>query len=120
MEERGREMQGRKRPTIGMMVSGIMDDFTRPACKGAMKIARELDVNLIVIPGKYIDRDVSDNPDLAYEYQYSSGFSFVKPENLDAVIIAAGSIGCFASREKIKEMIEQFQGIPCVLISYQL
>lgn len=120
MEERGREMQGRKRATIGMMVSGIMDDFTRPACKGAMKIARELDVNLIVIPGKYIDRDVSDNPDLAYEYQYSSGFSFAKPENLDAVIIAAGSIGCFASREKIREMIEQFQGIPCVLISYQL
>ena len=37
MEERGREMQERKRFTIGMMVSGIMDDFTRPACKGAMK-----------------------------------------------------------------------------------
>ena len=113
-------MAGRKRPTIGMMVSGIMDDFTRPACKGAMKIAREMDVNLIVIPGKYIDRDVSDNPDLAYEYQYSSGFSFAKPENLDAVIVAAGSIGCFASRERIKEMIGRFQGIPCVLISYQL
>lgn len=40
-----------------MMVSGIMDDFTRPACKGAMKIARELDVNLIVILGKYIARE---------------------------------------------------------------
>ena len=26
MEERGREMQGRKRSTIGMMVSGIMED----------------------------------------------------------------------------------------------
>ena len=113
-------MAGRKQPTIGMMVSGIMDDFTRPACKGAMKIAKELDVNLIVIPGKYIDRDVSDNPDLAYEYQYSSGFSFAKPENLDAVIVAAGSIGCFTSRERIRELISQFKGIPCVLISYQL
>lgn|GEM_PF-5473106 len=50
-------MQGRKRSTIGMMVSGIMDDFTRPACKRAMKIARELDVNLIVILGKYIARE---------------------------------------------------------------
>lgn len=57
MEERGREMQGRKRSTIGMMVSGIMDDFTRPTCKRAMKIARELDVNLIVILGKYIARE---------------------------------------------------------------
>lgn len=40
-----------------MMVSSIMDDFTRPACKGAMKIARGLDVNLIVILGKYIARE---------------------------------------------------------------
>lgn len=53
MEERGREMQGRKRSTIGMMVSGITDDFTRPACKRAMK----MDVNLIVILGKYIARE---------------------------------------------------------------
>ena len=53
------------------MVSGIMDDFTRIICKGVMKAARRRGVNLVIFPAKYVDRDVSDNLDLRYEYQYA-------------------------------------------------
>lgn len=110
----------KKRLTIGVLVGGITDEFTRLVCRGAMRMAKQMDVNIVAFPGKYIDRDVSGKPDLAYEYQYNSIFSYAKRENLDAVVVAAGSIGCFASRENIAKLMRTFDGIPCVLVAYKL
>ncbi|MGN0377801.1 MAG: LacI family DNA-binding transcriptional regulator, partial [Suilimivivens sp.] len=110
----------RRRVTIGILVSGITDEFSKLICRGAMQMAKQLDVNLVVFPGKYLDRDVSAQPDLIYEYQFNTIFSFARKENVDAIIVAAGSIGCFTSRESIANMLKQFQGIPCILISYKL
>lgn len=110
----------KKRYTIGVLVGGIRDEFTRYICKGIFQQARMLDVNIVVFPGKYIDRDLSDNRNLAYEYQYSTIFSYAKKENVDALIIAAGSIGCFTTEERIKEMLEQYTGIPCILAATKI
>ena len=59
----------KRRLTIGVLVSGITDEFTKLICRGAMQLAKQMDVNIVALPGKYIDRDVSDKPDLMYEYQ---------------------------------------------------
>ena len=40
------------RKTIGVMVGGITDDFTRFLCKGLREAAKEQDVNMVVLPGK--------------------------------------------------------------------
>lgn len=109
-----------RRLTVGVLVSGITDDFSKLISRGAMQMAKQLDANIVVLPGKYLNRDVSDNSDLMYEYQFNTIFSFAKKENLDAIIVAAGSIGCFASRKCIAEMLKQFQDIPCILIAYKL
>ena len=45
------------RKTIGVMVGGITDDFTRFLCKGLRAAAKEQDVNMVVLPGKFLDRD---------------------------------------------------------------
>jgi len=45
------------RKTIGVMVGGITDDFTRFLCKGLREAAKEQDVNMVVLPGKFLDRD---------------------------------------------------------------
>lgn len=111
---------GNRRLTIGVLVSGIMDDFSKLVCRGALQMAKQLDVDIVVFPGKYINRDVSADPDLMYEYQFNTIFSYAKAENVDAIIVAAGSIGCFTSKENVAGMLEQFQGIPCILISYKL
>ena len=55
-----------------------------------------------------------------YEYQFNTIFSYAKKENVDAIIVAAGSIGCFAPRENIAQMMKMFDGIPCVLVSYKM
>ena len=68
------------RKTIGVMVGGITDDFTRFLCKGLREAAKEQDVNMVVLPGKFLDRDYAQNTDIMYEYQYDTLFSSVQKE----------------------------------------
>lgn len=68
----------RKRITVGVLVSGILDEFTEYICKGIMHVAKMQDVNVIIFPGKYLDRDLSENRDLMYEYQYGTVFSYAR------------------------------------------
>lgn len=110
----------KKRITVGVLVSGILDEFTKYVCKGVMEAARALDVNVVIVPGKYIDRDLSGQADLMYEYQYNTVFSYIKKENVDVLVAAAGSIGCFTSKKKLKELFVQYDGIPCVLVASKL
>lgn len=109
-----------ERKTIGILVGGVMDDFTKVLCKGLRNAAEEYNVNLIVLPGKFIDRDYADNLEIMYEYQYSTVFSCATKENLDGIIVAANCIGCFATKERLKDFMHQFDGIPCVLVSSQI
>ena len=109
-----------RRLTVGVLVSGIMDEFTVAVCRGVMQTAKMLDVNVVVLPGKYLDRDLRDNAELMYEYQYNTIFSYIKKENVDAIIAATGSIGCSTSKERMEEMMAQYREIPCVLVASKM
>ena len=108
------------RLTIGVLVSGIMDDFTRLLCKGILQQAEKENVNIVVFPGKYLDRDFSSNPDIMYEYQFLTVFSYIKKENIDGIIAASNCIGCFAKSQRMEAFMHQFDGIPCVLAASKL
>lgn len=110
----------RTKKTIGVLVGGITDDFTRFLCKGLRKAANEQDVNFVVLPGKFLDRDDTENLDIMYEYQYETLFSSVHKETLDGIIVAANCIGCYTTKERLVEFMHQFDGIPCVLVSSDL
>lgn len=109
-----------KRITIGLLVSGIMDKFTESVCKGVMNAARKANVNLVVFPCKYLDRDLTEKKEIMYEYQYNTLFSYARRENLDGLLISADSIGCYTSRERIEKVLEQYRGIPSVLIASKI
>lgn len=113
-------MDKEKKFTVGLLVSGIMDDFSTSVCRGVIKAARKAGIKLVIFPGKYLDRDFTERKEIWYEYQYNTIFSFVKREKLDAVLVSANSIGCFTTVEKLREMIDQYIGIPCVLIASKL
>lgn len=110
----------KRRLTIGVFVSGITDDFSILICRGIMQMAKQFDVDIIVLPGKYLNRDVTGHPELTYEYQNHTVFSYAQKENIDALIVAAGAIGCLTNKESIANLLEQFSGIPCILIAYKL
>ncbi len=112
--------QSGKRITVGLLVSGIMDKYTESVCKGVMQAAKKADVNLVVLPCKYLDRDLTEKKEIMYEYQYNTLFAYARKDNLDALLISADSIGCYTSRERIQEVLEQYQGIPSVLIASKI
>ncbi len=109
-----------KKLTIGVLVSGILDDFTEHICNGIMAEARANNVDVLIFPGKYIDRDLTDDRELMYEYQYGTVFSYIQKGCLDALIVAADCIGCFTTPERIHHLLQQFDGIPCVLIASKI
>lgn len=39
-------MKGKKRYTVGVLVGGILDEFTKTVCMGAMRAAEKEDVNI--------------------------------------------------------------------------
>ena len=106
-----------KRLTIGLLVSGITEQFVIAVCKGVLHAAKQLDVNIVVLPGKYIDRDLSDNKEIMYEYQYNTLFSYAGADTVDAVIVMADVIGCFTTKEQIGHLLGKYDGIPCVLVA---
>lgn len=110
-------MSEKKRYTIGMFVSGITDYFTANLCRGVKRAAEELDLNVVVLPGKYLYRDFSDCPEYRYEYQYSTVFSHIDKENIDGLIIAAGCIGCMTTEEKLMRFLDRYKEIPSVLVA---
>jgi len=107
-----------KRLTIGFIVSGIMDAFTKDLCSGVRSALGE-DVNLMVIPVKYIDRDFSAIPD-PYEYQYKNIGSLVRSENVDGLLIAADCVGCLTTKDNLLKFMDQFKGIPTVLVASKI
>ena len=105
-----------KRKVIGMLVSGIADDFTVQTCRGVMRAAQNRAVDIVIIPGKYIERNLIDNKDLRYEYQYNTLFSYAADQRFDALLVTSGSIGCYADETKIQDFLQKLSGVPCVLI----
>lgn len=110
----------RKRITVGVLVSGILDEFTVYICKGILHAAKMQDVNVVVFPGKYLDRDLSENRDLMFEYQHGTVFSYARKENVDALIAATDCIGCHTDGKRMQEMMKQYEGIPCVLVASKM
>ena len=108
-----------KRITIGVLAGGILDDFTKVVSRGVLRAAKHFGVNVVVLPGKYLDRDLSDNRELRYEYQYNTIFSYAEKEKIDALLVMAGSIGYCVSTERMKNMLARYK-VPCVLIASEV
>ncbi|MCR4837944.1 MAG: GGDEF domain-containing protein [Eubacterium sp.] len=105
-----------KRKTICFLVSGLMDDFTIKLCNGVMSEASHLDINLVVVPVKYIDRDLTGLQD-KYEYQYKTNASNLLPENIDALLVAADCIGCLTTKENLMDFIHSLPKVPTVMVA---
>lgn len=113
-------MKRNKRVTIGFLVSGITDSFTEYMCRGVIRAAEEADVNLVILPGKYINRNLDDNREIMFEYQHNTIFSYARKDNLDALVIAADCIGVLTSKANVVRFLKEYDGIPCVLLASKI
>ncbi len=108
------------RLNIGLMISHLEDDFASAVCRGAIIGAKEIDANLFIFPGRYIDGVYADKKRTEYEYQYNTLFSYAFPDDIDVLLVLAGTIGNSLSGERKKEFLSQFRGIPVITIASEV
>lgn len=108
------------RLNIGLFTCHLDNDYALEICKGAEYAARELDVNLIVFPGMFLNASFNDPENELYDYQYNSIYYYAHPENLDALIVSVGSIAPFLSERDIHNFFSYFDGIPILTLENQV
>ncbi len=100
---------------IAYLIHELGDYYCKEIELGALQRAEEEDVNLVFLPGKFMDRPQS--AETRYEFQYNTLYDLVIEDNVDAVVIAADCIGNYSSRDKIEEFVHKYDEIPCVLVA---
>ena len=114
-------MANNNRYTVGLLVANITDPFSNNVAKGALLAAEDFDVNLVIVPGKYIDRDDQNNlRDCQYEYQYNALFSHVSSENLDYLVVCIGTIAYTSDTSRRIEILEQLGKTPILTVADKL
>lgn len=105
-----------KRFTIGLFICHLDNDYAYDICKGVDYAAKELDVNLVIFPGMYINAAYNDPANAKYDYQYNSVFYYAKPESIDALIISIGTIGTFLDDADTIAFLDRFKDIPILTL----
>ncbi|MBD5145857.1 MAG: GGDEF domain-containing protein [Ruminococcus sp.] len=109
-----------KRLNIGLMISHLEDDFASTVCRGAIQGAKEIDANLIIFPGRYIDAVYADKKRTEYEYQYNTLFSYAFREDIDVLLVLIGTIGSGMSYEKKLNFLKSMGDIPIITIASEI
>lgn len=100
---------------IGLLVSELEDRDVKKICIGASQAARDKDVTLCVLPGKYLQAEAED--DNPYAYQYAALFDYARDFGFDALIIDIDRIGKKVPILKKESLLKKFEGIPLLTLS---
>ncbi len=106
-----------KRLKLGLLVSHLEDIHTRELCRGATIAAKEMNIDLIIIPGRYLDPPSHNHLNDVLSSNYSAVFLLARELSLDGLVVSAGTIGCHISSEKLEKFLQCFDGIPMVTIA---
>ena len=70
-------MTNKKRYYIGLMIHHLENEYATEVLKGAISAAKELDINLIIMPGRGINAVADDEKYSIYDYQNSVIYNYV-------------------------------------------
>ena len=112
-------MMDKNRPTIGFLTCHLDNDYAFEICKGVEYAAEEADVNLVIMPGMYLNASYNDPVNAKYDYQYNSIFYYASKKSLDALIVSIGSIGSFLSVDDKKTFLDHFD-LPILTIEAEI
>lgn len=101
---------------IGFMVHQIDNEYTAEILKGMIPAARELGVNLIILPGQALNGEYHDSIYAAYEYQHNVIYEYCSSDTLDGLIISAGTLSSFVSASDFKSFVDRYRDIPLITL----
>ncbi len=114
------EEKKRRRIQVGLLLGYLEDEFDASVCAGAMEAAAERDVNLVVLPGRYIKGVYKDQLGSAYEYQYHTLFDIPLYTKFDVLLVLVGTIGGHISKEGQTEFLKRYEGTPVITITGEI
>ena len=114
------QMEYRRRMQIGLLVSHLEDEFDSAVCEGAMMAAQQADVNLVIIPGRYIDGVYADKIRTEYEYQYNTLFDLPVYNKFDVLLVLIGTIGSHLNKDQKKQFLSRFGDTPIITITSKI
>ena len=106
-----------KKKNIALFISMMENPFSRAVCEGAMLAAKELDVNLFILPAGIMDAERTEKESAYYRYQYNMLCSCIELESVDAVLMEHGTIAGSLDETGKKELLEQIEDVPVVLLA---
>ena len=109
-----------ERYKIGLLISHLEDDFDNAICEGAMLAAEHSDVDLFILPGRYIDGVYADKLRTEYEYQYNTLFDLPIECEFDLLLILIGTIASHLDHEQKKKFVDRYKGIPVLTITAEV
>ena len=110
-----------KKFNICILAANLTDVFSNDIVKGAVAAAKRLDVNLTVIPGKYLGiQEQNDKYDAHFEYQYNVLFDYAAKAKFDYIIAPVGTIAYAYNDERKKEFLDTFEGPPVLCVASQI
>ena len=110
-----------KRFTVGLVIANVSDQFSRNIAKGAMTAAKDLDVNLAIIPMKYIGRDVApESADEKYEYMFNTLLTHVSDKSLDYIIMTTGEIAYSMTKQDMQGLLKSIGSTPVLSIAAEV
>jgi diguanylate cyclase (GGDEF)-like protein len=101
---------------IGLLVSEIEDREVKRIIIGADQAARDKDVTLVILPGKYLINETSDD-EHPHDYQYSALFDYANTPEFDVLIIDSERICKKTTILKKQAFLKKFEGIPVLTLS---
>ena len=104
---------------IGLLISELEDQEVKKICIGAYRAAREKEVTLVILPGKYLIGDNSEVKHKEYVYQHTALFDYANTSDFDALIIDADRIGSKSSILKKEAFLKKFENIPVLTLTEQ-
>ncbi|MCR5121813.1 MAG: GGDEF domain-containing protein [Ruminococcus sp.] len=111
---------GTERLKVGLLISHLEDDFDSAVCEGAMLAAEHSDVNLFILPGRYVDGVYADKLRTEYEYQYNTLFDLPTGGDFDLLLVLIGTIGSHLDHEHKKAFVDRYKGTPVITITAEV
>ncbi len=112
-------MENKRRYYIGLMIHHLENEYATEVLKGAITAAEELDVNLILLPGRGINAVADDEKYSIYDYQYNVIYNYVSSENLDALIVSAGTVGSYITQQEMIKFLRSYKNLPVLTMEVE-
>lgn len=113
-------MRDGDRINVGLFVNSIQNDYSTLMCQGAAIAAEELDVNLIIVPGRELNATWDNIAINRFEHQSSVLYSYINSSNVDVLLVSMGTVGFFLDEAQRKEFLSRYSDIKVIVLESEV